>query len=420
MYFTIFVFCIIFVGLQKLLSNKCEIGILHPQCGDFAGGEKVLWLVLQCMQKKKMGKKIRIFCNFHSEKEEFQTKIKEHFNVDIDICDLEFQRLHLGWLIHADNYNFARLFFQYIASCLTAIEICLTSNCCYIIDTSGMHFGTVIFRLFKIPCIVYIHYPLLNVSTRPSTMLYHFLLLQMYKLSLLSSSKIIVNSTWTYKKIIKMCCFEKDIEIIYPPCNCLNSNQLIDEFDTDTINIVSLGQFRPEKNHYLQINVFSQLSDHFKNKKMTFHVIGSTRNDNDEKLFEALSNLASNNTKNENHQVIFHKNKKSESIELILSKCQYAIHTMKEEHFGIAIVEMMSRGLIIFCHASGGPREDIIKNEENGFLCDNCDEYVNKMKSLFDSDKYSKCRIRTNAHLTSLKFSNHHFTNKMAKVFQYF
>lgn len=68
------------------------------------------------------------------------------------------------------------------------------------------------------------------------------------------------------------------------------------------------------------------------------------------------------------------------------------MHTMKDEHFGIAIVEMMvnncpsikknifklikAGGLITIAHKSAGPLKDIIKTEEYGFLCENEDQYV--------------------------------------------
>lgn len=47
-----------------------------------------------------------------------------------------------------------------------------------------------------------------------------------------------------------------------------------------------------------------------------------------------------------------------------------AIHTMKEEHFGISIVEMMSAGLIVIAHNSAGPKMDIIGSASKivGFL----------------------------------------------------
>ena len=43
---------------------------------------------------------------------------------------------------------------------------------------------------------------------------------------------------------------------------------------------------------------------------------------------------------------------------------------MKEEHFGISIVEMMSAGLIVIAHNSAGPKMDIIgtAQEKVGYL----------------------------------------------------
>jgi alpha-1,2-mannosyltransferase len=44
----------------------------------------------------------------------------------------------------------------------------------------------------------------------------------------------------------------------------------------------------------------------------------------------------------------------------LFSRSKVAVHTMKEEHFGISIVEMMSAGLIVIAHDSAGPKMDII------------------------------------------------------------
>ena len=44
----------------------------------------------------------------------------------------------------------------------------------------------------------------------------------------------------------------------------------------------------------------------------------------------------------------------------LFARAKVGLHTMKEEHFGISIVEMMTAGLITIAHASGGPRHDII------------------------------------------------------------
>lgn len=43
-----------------------------------------------------------------------------------------------------------------------------------------------------------------------------------------------------------------------------------------------------------------------------------------------------------------------------MSQALIGIHTMKDEHFGISVVDMMAAGLITIAHDSAGPRLDII------------------------------------------------------------
>ena len=68
--------------------------------------------------------------------------------------------------------------------------------------------------------------------------------------------------------------------------------------------------------------------------------------------------------------VEFMTNRSREDILKLFAESKVAIHTMKEEHFGISIVEMMSAGLITIAHDSAGPKMDIIGGAEQpvGYL----------------------------------------------------
>ena len=73
------------------------------------------------------------------------------------------------------------------------------------------------------------------------------------------------------------------------------------------------------------------------------------------------------------------------------------MHTMKHEHFGIAIVELMSSGIITVAHNSAGPKLDIIggAKKEVGFLADDLDGYtffVHKALIGFDTEKMKQLR----------------------------
>ena len=80
--------------------------------------------------------------------------------------------------------------------------------------------------------------------------------------------------------------------------------------------------------------------------------------------------------------VSFKKNLKFEEILQVFSEAQVGIHTMKAEHFGIAVVEMIAAGLIVVAHNSAGPKYDIIKEKSDnfGFLCQDFEDYVNSIE----------------------------------------
>ncbi len=46
-----------------------------------------------------------------------------------------------------------------------------------------------------------------------------------------------------------------------------------------------------------------------------------------------------------------------ERLDDLLLMHRYGIHAMEDEHFGIAVAELMRGGCIVFAHASGGPVE---------------------------------------------------------------
>ncbi|XP_063901757.1 GDP-Man:Man(3)GlcNAc(2)-PP-Dol alpha-1,2-mannosyltransferase-like [Zophobas morio] len=83
-----------------------------------------------------------------------------------------------------------------------------------------------------------------------------------------------------------------------------------------------------------------------------------------------------------NHRVDFIVNVPFGKVLEELQKAGIGLHTMKDEHFGIGIVELMLAGAIPIAHNSGGPRDDIIK-EDVGFLASDVDEYVDKLDHIF-------------------------------------
>jgi alpha-1,2-mannosyltransferase len=84
-------------------------------------------------------------------------------------------------------------------------------------------------------------------------------------------------------------------------------------------------------------------------------------------------------------------NQPREKLFEIFSKAKVAMHTMKHEHFGIAIVELMSSGIITVAHNSAGPKLDIIGGTKKrvGYLAEDLEDYsisVHNALTKFDNE----------------------------------
>ena len=62
---------------------------------------------------------------------------------------------------------------------------------------------------------------------------------------------------------------------------------------------------------------------------------------------------------------------------------RYGIHAMVDEHFGMAVAEMVRAGCVVFAHASGGPQEIL---GDSRVLFHDEDEAVAKILATLRSD----------------------------------
>ena len=119
-------------------------------------------------------------------------------------------------------------------------------------------------------------------------------------------------------------------------------------------------------------------------------------------------------------RIEFFVNLSQEEIIGYMAKAKVGIHTMKREHFGISIVEMMAAGLITIAHCSGGPLMDIIKEDsKRGFLASSEMEYADAiLTSLKSYDQPLMRNLRQNARREAVeRFSNEAFMEGFRKGF---
>ncbi len=181
---------------------------------------------------------------------------------------------------------------------------------------------------------------------------------------------------------------------------------------------ISIGQFRPEKDHLLQIKAFQVLlTDHPELKDARLMLVGSCRDEDDLNRVKNLKIKAKELGIEEN--VEFHTNVQYSQLMALLSRAAIGLHTMWNEHFGICVVELMASGLVTIAHNSAGPKEDIVTHADDGFLATTAQEYADLMFQVF-SDLNSFDGLRKNARAKAKQFSNENFSRGFQQDFKRF
>jgi alpha-1,2-mannosyltransferase len=152
-------------------------------------------------------------------------------------------------------------------------------------------------------------------------------------------STIITNSNYTRDAI--KAAWGIDATVIFPPC----PQYSFPFADQVKKNIVcSLGRFTPEKNYETILQIAQRQSN------TQFELIGSITPDK----LSYLEKLRNNAPRN----VIFHVNASIEEKIEVLKRSKVMLHSFMGEHFGIALIEAMSAGLIPVTHDSGAAKAD--------------------------------------------------------------
>jgi len=257
------------------------------------------------------------------------------------------------------------------------------------IDTTGCAFTFLVARILA-GCKVatYVHYPTISTDMlsmvwdrRPSynnniqisnnilvtciKLVYYTIFAMLYGIIGSLANLTMVNSTWTKNHISSLWKMAGKIHVVYPPVDT-KSLKNMPLSGRENGMILSIGQFRPEKDHVMQLHSFAKLielvKEHNDNDKFkqtlttpTLVLIGSCRNEGDQQRVDELQKLARELNIQDN--VKFVLNEPYSTLKDYFGKASIGIHTMWNEHFGIGVVEMMAAGLVTIAHNSGGPQE---------------------------------------------------------------
>lgn len=400
-------------------QRKKSVAFFHPNCLDCAGGERVLWGIIDALKNEDLD---LVIYSENCNHDQASEKIHSRFNLEIPE---KLRFVNVGNAYFLKKFPRFTLLLQAISSIVYAFQCLCKEVPSVLIDTTGAPFASFVWKLFGgCKVIYYIHYPFISTDMLTSVkenkssfnndeqisksnvltnikVIYYKALFTIYRLTGKFMDIIMVNSSWTSKHIETL--YRRKPIILYPPCDCSDFNKFALDCHEKGI-ILSIGQFRPEKKYELQLEIIEKLVK--ENVDVKLIIAGGCRNQADNELFDELQKRIKKN----DLPVELKKNVSYDELKKLLSVADIGLHTMYNEHFGICVVEYMASGLIPVANKSAGPLMDIVKDEN--YLALTCDEYVQKIKHALKDDNEKRKFFRDQ----SQKFSLENFEENFMKI----
>jgi glycosyltransferase involved in cell wall biosynthesis len=104
-------------------------------------------------------------------------------------------------------------------------------------------------------------------------------------------------------------------------------------------------------------------------------------------------------------------------LEQRVGACRYGLHTMLDEHFGIAVAELVRAGCLVFAPANGGQVEII--GHEPGLMYGSDDQAVERICAVLESDA-EQTRLRDFLAARMLDFTEEQFMRQLRCIVQEF
>lgn len=185
-------------------------------------------------------------------------------------------------------------------------------------------------------------------------------------------------------------------------CRCVFIPNMLDDIPKSTSKltekrIISIGRLSKEKGYVDLIEIFKKFHEVYPDWHLDLVGDGSEKNKIVDHIYQyQLTDF-----------VTVHGYLKKKEINELLSKSSLYVMTSYTESFGIVLIEAMSHGVPCLAFTSAEGANDLIKNDENGYLIENrdFDEMVHKMEELANN-KNKILELGKNARRLSLNYSS--------------
>ncbi|EFH39136.1 glycosyl transferase family 1 protein [Arabidopsis lyrata subsp. lyrata] len=425
-------------------SRKRAVGFFHPYTNDGGGGERVLWCAVKAIQEENPDLDCVIFTGDHdSSSDSLARRAVDRFGVHLQSPPKVIYLSKRKW-IEERTYPHFTMIGQSLGSVYLAWEALRKFTPLYFLDTSGYAFTYPLARIFGCKVVCYTHYPTISLdmisrvrqrnsmynndasiakSNWLSTckLVYYRAFSWMYGMVGSCTHLAMVNSSWTKSHIEVLWRIPERITRVYPPCDTSGLQAFPLERSSDPPKIISVAQFRPEKAHMLQLEIFAlaleKLDADVPRPKLQF--VGSCRNNSDEERLQKLKDRAVE--LKVDGDVEFYKNAMYRELVELLGNAVAGMHGMIDEHFGISVVEYMAAGAIPIAHNSAGPKMDIVLEEDGqrtGFLAETVEEYAEAILEIVKMSEKERIKMAESARKRAVRFSEQRFCEDFKTAIQ--
>jgi glycosyltransferase involved in cell wall biosynthesis len=217
----------------------------------------------------------------------------------------------------------------------------------------------------------------------------------------------LVNSDWTGSKVKE--CYGITAQTLYPP---VPGNFPAVPWSDRENGFVCISKIASNKKLEHVIDILAAIRT--REQETHLHIIGFEPNTPEGRQYQQRINQL---IRKHSSWVKFHNDPPRGELARLVARHKYGIHRKENEHFGMAVAEMMRGGCIVFVHRSGGPLEIIGHEDRLSYETD--EDAVNKIAEVV-SDCAEQARLHDYLAARKDLFSTTRFVREMSETVQHF
>jgi glycosyltransferase involved in cell wall biosynthesis len=222
-----------------------------------------------------------------------------------------------------------------------------------------------------------------------------------FSLERMKQNLTLTNSNWTAARVKEL--MGIDARTVYPP--------VVDPAPSlpwaeRRAGFLAIGRISPEKEYERAMNILARVRKHVPD--LTFVIVGTSERHAPRYKRELQRRAAGLGS-----WIQFRENLPREEVRSLSASYRYGIHSMREEHFGMAPAELARAGAIVWVPRGGGQVE--IVGDEPALLYDGEDEAAEKILAVVSSAR-EQTRLREHLAMRSKLFGTDRFMEEVRSI----